>query len=179
MGGLLSKLFGKKSSESSTEFDDLVEGLVVGVIEKSNLSLSYEINFDDDANSVEIELFGEDEGLLKSRDGQLLDAIQLLITRVIQHKFESIRASVIVDSSGFRKEAVDALVSLAEKLKGIALKKKKSVYFRALPPRDRKVIHQYLADDERIKSHSVGDGLYKKIKIYPIRQNNEELVAAE
>ena len=182
MGGLLSKIFGGKkesAAATTTEYDDLVENLVIGIVEKSNLSLSYEINFDDDARSVEIELFGEDEMLLKERDGQLLDAIQLLMTRVLQHKFPDLRISILVDSAGFRNEANAALVTLAEKLKGIALKKKKSVYFRALPPKDRKVIHQYLADDQRVKSHSVGDGLYKKIKIYPVKQVTEELAPAE
>ena len=58
-------------------------------------------------------------------------------------------------------------VELAEKLKGIALEKGKSVYFRALPPKDRKVIHQYLAEDGRVKSRSIGEGHFKKIKIYP------------
>ncbi|MCB0415883.1 MAG: hypothetical protein KDD50_16215, partial [Bdellovibrionales bacterium] len=74
---------------------------------------------------------------------------------------------------GFRQEANDELIKLAEKLKGIALKKKKSVYFRALPPKDRKIIHQYLAEDGRVKSQSVGDGLYKKIKIFPKKGNDE------
>ena len=59
------------------------------------------------------------------------------------------------------------MITLAEKLKGIAVSKKKSVYFRALPPKERKIVHQYLADDDRVKSRSIGDGLYKKIKIYP------------
>ena len=65
-------------------------------------------------------------------------------------------------------------MDLADKLKGIALEKGKSVYFRALPPKDRKVIHQYLANDQRVKSRSIGDGLFKKIKIYPVKgQRND------
>jgi spoIIIJ-associated protein len=79
-----------------------------------------------------------------------------------------------MDCNGFRQESNQALVDLAEKLKGIALEKGKSVYFRALPPKDRKIIHQYLAGDPRVKSRSIGDGLYKKIKIYPIKGIEEE-----
>lgn len=169
MAGLLKKLFGSKE-KSSERIDDLVEDLIMGVIEKGNFDLSYEIKVAEDDSSVEVELFGEDEEYLKERDGQLLDAIQLLLTRVVQHQVPESRVAITVDSDGFREEANQALIKLADKLKGIALKKEKSVYFRALPPKDRKVIHQYLATDERIKSHSVGDGLYKKIKIYPAQQ---------
>ena len=74
---------------------------------------------------------------------------------------------MIVDCDSFREEADQALIDLAEKLKGICLKKKKPVYFRAFPPRERKIIHQYLSDDSKVKSKSVGDGLYKKIKVFP------------
>ena len=165
MAGLLKKLFGgKKTSES---VDDLVEDTIIGIIEKAELQLSYEINFHDEESKIDIDLFGEDDQLLKDRDGQLLDAIELFVTRVIQHNVEDVRMSVNVDCDGFREQADFELIKLADKLKNIVLKKKKSVYFRALPPKDRKLIHQHLADDGRVSSQSVGDGLYKKIKIFP------------
>lgn len=170
MTGLFSKLFGKKTE---VNLDDIVEDSIIGIIEKGKFLLSYEIDFDDNKGTVDIDLFGEDENLLKEKEGQFLDAIQLFLTRILQHKLPEERVIINVDCDGFRQQANDELIRLAEKLKGIALKKKKSVYFRALPPKDRKVIHQYLAEDGRVKSQSVGDGLYKKIKIFPKRSVEE------
>jgi len=77
--------------------------------------------------------------------------------------------NVYCDSNNYRKEASEELIKLADKLKKIALDKNKSVYFRALPPKDRKTIHQYLAEDGRVKSKSVGEGHFKKIKIFPAK----------
>ena len=114
-----------------------------------------------------VEFSGEDEGLLKEKEGQLLDSVQLFITRVLQHRMPDNKVNVEMDCGGYREEANQELIDLAEKLKEIALARKKSVYIRALPPKDRKVVHQYLADDTRVRSRSIGDGLYKKIKIYP------------
>lgn len=175
MTGLLGKLFGKGKKQTQS-IDDLVEDVLMGILDYGKFQLSYEIGFDDEEKTVEIELFGEDEELLKDRDGQLLDSIQLFVTRVVQHQMPDDKFNVMVDCDGYRQEANKALLKLADKLKSIALKKEKSVYFRALPPKDRKVIHQYLAEDNRVKSHSVGDGLYKKIKIYPasLKSNNSE-----
>lgn len=173
MTGLLGKIFGKGKKGPST-IDDIVEDVVAGIIEYGKFDLSYEMSFNDDEKRVEVELFGEDEELLKDRDGQLLDSFQLLITRVVQHQMPEERFNISVDCDGYRQEASEALIKLAEKLKGIALKKEKSVFFRALPPKDRKIVHQYLADDDRVKSHSVGDGLYKKIKIYPAGQKGPQ-----
>lgn len=171
MTGILGKLFGKSKKEANT-IDDIVEDVVAGIIEHGKFDLSYEMSFNDENKAAEVELFGEDEELLKDRDGQLLDSFQLLITRVVQHQMPEERFNISVDCDGYREQASEELIKLAEKLKGIALKKEKSVFFRALPPKDRKIVHQYLADDERIKSHSVGDGLYKKIKIYPATQKS-------
>lgn len=174
MAGLLSKIFGKNDKKSDLKIDDLVEDVIIGLLEKGNFLLSYEIKIDDSNGTVDIELFGEDEEMLKDRDGQMLDAVQLFMTRVLQHQLPETKVSITVDCDGFREQANESLIKLADKLKNIALKKQKSVYFRALPPKDRKVIHQYLAEDGRVKSHSVGDGLYKKIKIYPNRQDSEK-----
>lgn len=173
MTGFFSKLFGgKKKVEGDAAIDSLLRRTLDGLIEKGGFDLSYELSFgvnDRDEQEVVVEFFGEDEELLKEKEGQMIDAIQLFLKRILQHNFADDRTNVVIDCNGYREESNQALVELAEKLKGIALEKGKSVYFRALPPKDRKVIHQYLAGDSRVKSRSIGDGLYKKIKIYPVK----------
>lgn len=162
--GFLSKIFG---SGKKSEIETTLEEVLQKVLNKSGLNLSFDIKASSDGKEVLFDLYGEDEEQAKDREGMLLDSLQLFLRRVLQHKFPDQRVSIIVDCDSFREEADQALVDLAEKLKGICLKKKKPVYFRAFPPRERKIIHQYLSDDESVKSKSVGDGLYKKIKVFP------------
>ncbi|MFK8137395.1 MAG: protein jag [Bdellovibrionales bacterium] len=163
----LKKLFGmgKGSNDSSVE---LVEETLETLGELSGLEYEYEVDID--GQDIKVELSGEDSNILKEKDAQLLDAIQFFTKRSLQHSVQEGRYNVHFDCEGYREEADNALIELADKLKGIALDKKKSVYFRALPPRDRRVIHQYLADDDRIVSKSIGDGLFKKIKVFPANQ---------
>jgi len=162
--GFFSKIFG---SEKKSEIETTLEEVLQKVLNKAGLNLSFDIKASSDGKEVLFDLYGEDEEQAKDREGMLLDSLQLFLRRVLQHKFPDQRVSVIVDCDSFREEADQALVDLAEKLKGICLKKKKPVYFRAFPPRERKIIHQYLSDDDSVKSKSVGDGLYKKIKVFP------------
>lgn len=167
MTGFLGKLFGKKKKEADGP-EALVDEVLGQVLSLGRFELSYEMKWIDDS-TIHVDVFGEDEELLLSKEGQLLDALQLYVRRAVQHQMPDSAVNVDLDCSGFRDAANEALISLAEKLKGIALEKGKSVYFRALPPKDRKVIHQYLAEDGRVKSRSVGEGHFKKIKIYPVR----------
>lgn len=177
MAGFLSKLFGGKKKTGGSDVESLVSTTVDGLINSGSFDLSFDITSrTDDKGEPEmvVEFSGGDEELLKEKEGQLIDAFQLFLKRVIQHHFPEDKTNIVIDCNGYLEESNQALVDLAEKLKGIALEKGKSVYFRALPPKDRKVIHQYLANDERVKSRSIGDGLFKKIKIYPIKNAAKE-----
>ena len=169
---LLKKIFGGSSSKKTK---NLVEEVVEGIIERANFDISFDLK--EQANGekthYKIDFFGADEDMFTNRDGSLLDSFQLFVRRVLQHHFPEESVNISCDCNGFREKADQSLVDLAEKLKKKALDQGKSVYVRALPPKDRKVIHQFLANDKRVKSRSVGDGLYKKIKIFPIKQNEE------
>ena len=120
-----------------------------------------------------VDVFGKDEELLTSAKK---DSCSTLFSSTCVVRFSiSCRKTVSIvnlECANFREQANEALIALAEKLKGIALSKGKSVYFRALPPKDRKVIHQYLAEDGRVKSRSIGEGHFKKIKIYPAKSTD-------
>lgn len=182
MTGFFSKLFGGKKKSEGSDLENLVQKTVAGLVEKAGFDLQFEIqssNDDKGEPQIVIEFSGSDEEILRDREGQMIDAFQLFVKRVMQHNFPEDRTNVVIDCNGYREESNQALVELAEKLKGIALEKGKSVYFRALPPKDRKIIHQYLAGDERVKSRSIGDGLYKKIKIYPVKNSKQFETADE
>ncbi len=169
MAGFFKKLFGGK--KESSEVETLVENTLAGVIELAGFELTFDLSFEKNENEsvLSIDFSGPDEEMLKDKKGQLLDSFQLLVKRVIQHNFPEDKTNVLVDAGGFREETEQALIEKAENLKQMALEQGRSVYYRALPPKERKVVHQYLAQDPRIKSRSLGDGLYKKIKIYPVK----------
>lgn len=172
--GLFTKIFGGGKG-GYKDVSDLVEKILLGTLERAGLQISFDIkvNKKDDRDSLKIDFYGEDEKMFTSKDGALLEAFQLFLRRVIQHHFPKEELQVLCDCNSFREKANQSLVELAEKLKNRAIDQGKSVYLRALPPKDRKVIHQFLAEDGRVKSRSVGDGLYKKIKIYPVKKDGD------
>lgn len=169
--GLFTKIFGGKGA--SKESQSLVKDVLEGTLEKAGIDISFDVKSSKsgDNDILKIDFYGEDEKLFTSKDGALLDAFQLFLKRALQHQLPEDTTQIACDCNGYREKANQSLVDLAEKLKNRAIDQGKSVYLRALPPKDRKVIHQFLASDERVKSRSVGDGLYKKIKIYPNKKD--------
>lgn len=175
MTGFFSKLFGGEKEKETFKGGavTLVKDVMQGLIKKGGFELKYKI-FSESDFDIRVELSGVDEELIKGRDGQFLDALQLFLKRAVQHRFSDNNVRIVVDCNGFREEANQALMDLADKLKEIVLSKGKSVYIRALPPKDRRMVHQYLAEDVRVKSRSIGDGHYKKIKLYPAKEASKK-----
>ncbi len=179
MSGFFSKLFGgkkKASAEDTSSAKGLVKEILSGLMEKGGFELTFDLRSEvqEGVEEITVEVGGADKALLTEKEGAFLDSLQLLIKRVLQHQMPDAKVNISFDSDGFREETNRSLVELAEKLKERALEQGRSVYLRALPPKDRKVIHQYLASDERVRSRSVGEGLYKKIKIYPVKNGGRE-----
>lgn len=169
------KLFGGGGKKGGSDVENLVRENLEGLLSKSGLDLNFEVRVEKDEqgeSNITIELSGADEEMIKDRKGQLLDAFQLYLKRVVQHNFPDDKSNLSVDCGGYREESEQAIIDRAENLKQIAIEQGKSVYYRALPPKERKIVHQYLAKDPRVKSRSLGEGLYKKIKIYPAKGGN-------
>lgn len=178
MTGLFSKIFGGKRKEDfrGSTPEELVQNVLEGILQKAGLQLSFQLRTEksQEGEEIFIEMTGADEELLTEREGQLLDSFQLLMKRSVQHQLPDLNVNIHFDCNGWREENNRELIDLAESLKEKALSQGRSVYLRALPPKDRKVVHQHLAADGRVKSRSVGEGLYKKIKIFPVKDAQME-----
>lgn len=175
MTGFFNKIFGnkKKDEAKGSRPEELIRQLLEGIVEKSGLDLEFSLSSqqNDGTEEIHVQIFGVDENLLIEKEAQLLDSMQLLMKRTVQHQFPDAAVNIFVDCNGWREENNRSLIDLAERFRDRALEQGRSVYLKALPPKDRKVIHQFLANDTRVKSRSVGEGLYKKIKIFPVKES--------
>ena len=163
----------KKNSKDDKVLD-IVEESLKEILNKAGFNLSYELQYDGQ-DTASVELQGEDENLLKDKGGTLLNSIQFLLERILQHNHENKRLRVVADSKNFNQEVMNSLTRSADKLKKKVLKENKSYLFKPLDPKKRRIIHQHLSNDRRIKTQSIGDGYYKKIKILVNRKNSNEL----
>ena len=182
MTGFFSKLFGgsAKSATTSgaTKAIEMVEETIGGVVERSGLALEFKTSssMNGEVEEVSVEFSGADAELLTEENGELLESFQLFAKRVLQHKLPDARVEVLADVDGFREKATQSLIDLTDKLKDKCIQSGKSQYMRPLAPKDRKTVHQHLAGDDRVRSRSIGEGHYKKVKIYPAKQATREEV---
>jgi spoIIIJ-associated protein len=104
----------------------------------------------------------DDSGRLIGRQGQTLSDLQYITNRLLFQQDAS-APKVMVDVSGYRAQAKDALVKKAMEAAEKVRRWGDVVELEPLNAFDRRIIHQALRDDPAIETHSVEvEGTEKK-----------------
>ena len=152
---------------------DLLEQTLSEILEQGQFLLSFNVKEED--KGFQVDIFGEDEGLLKSREGRLLSAFQLYLLRVMQKEFPGETHRIFVDSNGFWEEKQEKLLDLTDHLVKKALETGRPVFFKkALSPFQRSLIHKKVSGNTGVSSQSQGEGEYKTIKLIPDTFKNDQ-----
>jgi len=117
-------------------------------------------------NKISTHIGGEHTESLIGRNGDTLDAIQYLIRKIISQKRYPDKLFFSLDCGNFRDlrkiELQELALAMADKVKETG----KPRTIAALNPAERRIVHVTLQDDNNIRSSSLGEGLYKKIRIF-------------
>ena len=104
----------------------------------------------------------EDSGRLIGRQGQTLSDLQYVTNRLL-FQMDPSAPKIIVDVSGYRAQAREALVKKAKEAAEKVRRWGDVVELEPLSAFDRRIIHQALKDDPTIETHSVEvEGTEKK-----------------
>src|SRR5215470_6210496 len=105
----------------------------------------------------------EDSGRLIGRQGQTLSDLQYVTNRLLFQQDPS-APKIMVDVSGYRAQAREALVKKAKDAAEKVRRWGDVVELEPLSAYDRRIIHQALKDDPGIETHSVEvEGTDKKV----------------
>jgi spoIIIJ-associated protein len=119
----------------------------------------------EDDEQVHLDVVGEDTQHLVGKKGQVLDAIQMVLNKMIKRQGEG--ALILVDAEGYRDRRTESLVKLALRLKDEAISKKCVVALNPMSARDRRIIHMTLRDEAGVSTRSEGEGLERRLLIVP------------
>ncbi len=96
----------------------------------------------------------DDSGRLIGRQGQTLSDLQYITNRLLFQQDPS-APKIMVDVSGYRAQAREALVKKAKEAAEKVRRWGDVVELEPLSAFDRRIIHQALKDDPNIETHSV------------------------
>ncbi|MCD6224993.1 MAG: Jag N-terminal domain-containing protein [Deltaproteobacteria bacterium] len=116
---------------------------------------------------------GGNSALLIGKRGQTLEAIQYIISKIVNKHYEN-RIRIHIDVEGYleskRVSLIDRAVRLAEKVKRTG----KPVTIGIMNGYDRRVVHLALKENRAVTTKSIGDDFYRKLVIFPRRSNSNK-----
>ena len=130
------------------------------------------VDTDENYSYLDIDLKGDDMGVLIGKRGQTLDSLQSLASLVVNKNSENF-IRVKLDTENYRKRRKDTLENLA---RNIAFKVKKSrrvVSLEPMNPYERRIIHSALQNDKYVSTHSEGEEPFRHVVVTLKKQNRE------
>jgi spoIIIJ-associated protein len=133
-------------------------------LEKILASLGFQTTVEEHKleEGVLLDVKTDDAGRLIGRQGQTLSDLQYITNRLLFQQ-DATAPKIMVDVSGYRAQAREALVKKAQDAAEKVRRWGDTVELEPMTAFDRRVVHQALKDDPDVETHSVEvDGTDKK-----------------
>ncbi|MDD3361330.1 MAG: protein jag [Hespellia sp.] len=118
----------------------------------------------DAEGAFEVDMAGNNMGILIGKRGQTLDSLQYLANRVA-NKHQEGYVRVKLDTENYRSRRQATLENLAKNIAYKVKRGRKPVYLEPMNPYERRIIHAALQNDKYVTTHSEGDEPYRKVVV--------------
>ena len=107
----------------------------------------------------------EPMGQLIGKGGQTLNALELLVKQIIQHKTREHGKFIMIDAEGYRERQQARLREMTHEAAREVLETGESVALEPMSPRDRRTIHTAAAEIDGVQTYSEDDEPYRHVVI--------------
>ena len=146
------------------ETAERAEKFLMDVLEAMDLIATVSMEENKEERTLDIDLAGDDMGVLIGKRGQTLDSLQYLVSLVV-NKGEDDYIRVKVDTENYRQRRKDTLENLAKNIASKVRRTGKPVTLEPMNPYERRVIHSALQNDRYVETHSEGEEPFRKVVV--------------
>ena len=126
------------------------------------LEVEISIHYSEEERIMDINLTGEEMGLLIGKRGQTIDSLQYLVSLVVNKESKDY-IRVKVDTEDYRNRRKKTLEELAKNIAYKVKRTKKPVSLEPMNPYERRIIHSALQNDKYVTTKSEGEEPYRHI----------------
>ena len=157
---------GKDVPEDQDKHISLAREITEELLNRAGLAGQVEIKADEEGPYLDIS--GEDLSLIIGKEGQNLNALEYIVNRILRHRVEN-RTGIKLEAQGYREKREKSISLLAHRMAKKAQKTGRPVTLQPLGARERRLVHLTLKNVKGIRTHSVGEGIMRKVVINPAR----------
>lgn len=153
-----------KETKIEVSLEEKAKVFLRDVFEAMKMEVAIDIKYDDAEKSMDIDLSGEDMGILIGKRGATLDSLQYLVSLVVNKGSEDY-IRVKVDTENYRERRKETLENLAKNIAYKVKRTKRPVALEPMNPYERRIIHSALQDDKYVTTHSEGEEPFRKVVV--------------
>ena len=120
--------------------------------------------YDEENKNLNVDLSGDEMGVLIGKRGQTLDSLQYLLSLVVNKESEEY-IRVKVDTEDYRKRRKETLENLAKNIAYKVKRTKRPVSLEPMNPYERRIIHSALQNDKYVTTHSEGEEPFRRVVV--------------
>lgn len=151
--------------------EDIIRDFLTKVFEAMHMEVEIIIKQSDEENVFDVELKGDDMGVLIGKRGQTLDSLQYLTNLAINRHVDDY-IKVKLDTEDYRNRRKETLENLAKNIAYKVKRTKRPVSLEPMNPFERRVIHSALQNDRYVTTHSEGEEPYRHVVVTLKKETN-------
>ena len=144
--------------------DENVVEFLSSIFDAMKMEVEILVAVNEEEHIIEVELKGDDMGILIGKRGQTLDSLQYL-TNLAINKHSDEYYKVKIDTEDYRKRRKETLENLAKNIAYKVKRTKRPVSLAPMNPFERRIIHSALQNDRYVTTHSEGDEPYRHVVV--------------
>ena len=130
-----------------------------------NLEVTIDMRYSEDSRTLDVDLNGDEMGLLIGKRGQTIDSLQYLLSLVINRESKDY-IRVKLDTENYRERRKETLEELAKNIAYKVKRTKRQVSLEPMNPYERRIIHSALQNDKYVTTRSEGEEPYRHIIVF-------------
>lgn len=143
---------------------DTAKEFLNSVFEAMNMVVVSDVKYDDEEKTMDIDLSGDEMGVLIGKRGQTLDSLQYLVSLVVNKGMDDY-IRVKVDTENYRQRRKETLENLAKNISFKVKRTKRAVSLEPMNPYERRIIHSALQNDKYVTTHSEGNEPFRHVVV--------------
>ena len=122
--------------------------------------------YEGDEGELILDITGDNLAVLIGRHGRTLESLQFLITSILYRKL-GFRYPVFIDVQGYKSRQRQKIEDIAYSAEQRAVEQDRRIKLRPMTPYERRIVHLYLRNDDRVETKSEGEGHARRVVIIP------------
>ena len=144
--------------------EGMAKKFLTDVFHTMGINALVEVSYDEENSNVDINIDGDEMGVLIGKRGQTLDSLQYLVSLVVNKNSENY-IKVKLDTENYRARRKETLENLAKNIAYKVKRSRKPVSLEPMNPYERRIIHSALQNDKFVETYSEGEEPYRKVVI--------------